>query len=152
MAGCAVVPEEVTPEELADYAWNKHQSIDLDQEELDGPVSLYEAMARALRYNLDRRVEQMEVSLRERQLDLAHHDMLPKVVANAGLDKRNNYSGGRSVELLGAKRVGDVSLRSSTSSERDVRRADITFSWHILDFGLSYVRAKQSANRRAGRA
>ena len=34
----------------------------------------------------------------------------------------------------------------STSSERDVLAADLTLSWDVLDFGLSYVRAKQAGD------
>ena len=48
--------------------------------------------------------------------------------------------------LLGDTQIGDTSLRASTSSERDVGTSDIALSWHILDFGLSYVRARQAAD------
>ena len=51
------------------------------------------------------------------------------------------------MRLLGPTAIGEQSLTSSTSSERDVRTSDIRFSWHILDFGLSYIRAKQAADK-----
>ena len=41
---------------------------------------------------------------------------------------------------------GQESLVSSTSSQRDVFDADLSLSWDVLDFGLSYVRAKQAAD------
>ena len=134
-------------DELSDYVEDKKMRVTSDQEALNGPISLYEAMARGLKYNLDHHVELMEVTLRQRQLRLAHFSMLPGIVANAGYTDRNNYTGGRSVELLGDTGTGNQSLRSSTSSERDLNSSDLSFSWHVLDFGLSYIRAQQSADQ-----
>ena len=145
--GCGLHPETLTLDQISHYADDKRWRTTVGQEPLDGPVDLYEAMARALKYNLDHRVELMEVALRESQLRLAHYSLLPDVVANAGYAGRNNYSGGTSVELLSDNVTGDVSLRSSTASEKDVRTTNIAFSWHILDFGLSYVRARQAADQ-----
>lgn len=147
VGGCALQPESLSIDELSAYADDKRWRTTIDQEPLHGPVGLYEAMARALKYNLDSRVEMMEVALRERQLRVAHFSLLPEVVSNSGYDGRNNFSGGSSVELLSDNVTGAESLRSSTSSEKDVKTADISFSWHILDFGLSYVRARQAADQ-----
>lgn len=146
-SGCAVSPEPLSDAQFADYAVDKNERVVADQEPLQGALTLYEAMARALKYNLDKEVEVMEIKLRQRQLAVAHYSMLPNIVAGAGYDDRNNYSGGNSVELLGPNATGDESLRSSTSSEKDVRMSDLRFSWNILDFGLSYVRAQQSADQ-----
>ncbi len=146
-AGCAIHPQTLSFTELADFAQDKHWRVTIDQEPVSGAVGLYEAMARALKYNLDHHVELMEISLRQRQLDLAHYSLLPNVVSNTGFTERNNYSGGRSVTLLGDRQLGDTSLRASTSTELEVGNSDLTLSWHILDFGLSYVRARQAADR-----
>ncbi len=89
----------------------------------------------------------MQILLAEQQLHVAHYSKLPNIVAGSGYADRNNYSGGSSVRLLGPSTIGDQSLTSSTSSERDVRSADMRFSWHILDFGLSWIRAKQAADK-----
>lgn len=147
LSGCALQPQGFPLEELRTYASDKQQRVTVDQEPLSGPVSLYEAMARALKYNLDHRVEMMEIALREQQLNVAHYALLPKIVANSGYVERNNFSGGRSVELLSDNVTGDESLRASTSAEKDLKTADITFSWHILDFGLSYIRARQASDQ-----
>ncbi|MEZ5925845.1 MAG: TolC family protein [Hyphomicrobiaceae bacterium] len=147
LAGCAVVPEPLTESQISDYAEDKQSRVVADQEPLAGPLSLSEAMARALKYNLDKEVEVMQVMLSDRQLRVAHYSKLPQVVSDWGYADRNNYSGGSSVRLLGPTSIGEESLTSSTSSERDVQSADIRFSWNILDFGLSWVRAKQAADR-----
>ena len=68
--------------------------------------------------------------------------MLPKLMTDAGYRWRDNDSGGTSVGI--EDRV--VSLRPSTSEEREHLLADATFSWDVLDFGMSYYRAKQQAD------
>lgn len=146
LAGCAVAPQPMMTPELISFAADKQTRVTEDQEPINKPVGLYEAMARALKYNLDQRVELMDIALRHQQLKVAHYSLLPNAVANSGYVDRNNFSGGNSVELIGDNQTGSESLRSSTSSEKDVRTADLSFSWHVLDFGLSYVRAKQAAD------
>lgn len=47
VAGCAVVPIPMDDVELANYVAEKSERVVADQEPLHGPVSLYEAMARA---------------------------------------------------------------------------------------------------------
>ncbi|MEO1207792.1 MAG: TolC family protein [Pseudomonadota bacterium] len=132
---------------MAIYAEDKHERVVADQEPLSGRVSLYEAMARGLKYNLDKRVEEMQVMLRDQQLRVAHYSKLPRLVSNTGYANRDNYAGGSSVRILDSRTVGAETLTSSSSSERDVRSADLQFSWHILDFGLSWIRAKQAADK-----
>ncbi|MBV7265916.1 TolC family protein [Erythrobacter sp. WH131] len=142
LSGCATVPEPFTPIELNEAASRNFAEVDAEQEPVTAPIDLYEAMARALKYNLDYKVELMEMALRERELDLQRYDMLPQLVANAGYAGRNNFSGASSLSLI----TQQQSLEPSTSQERDLFTADLTLSWDVLDFGLSYVRAKQGAD------
>ncbi len=146
VAGCSLSPQPLTLYELSNYAYDKRDRVTADQEPLSGPLGLFEAMARALKYNLDKRVELMQVALRGRELRVAHYSLLPELVANNNYNGRDNYSGGNSVEILAPRRTGEESLQSSTSSDRDVGTFDLAFSWHILDFGLSYIRAQQAAD------
>lgn len=144
LASCAVVPDPLTEEDIAVRAEDALvRVVDVDQEAVTGPIDLYEAMARALKYNLDHRVEAMEAALRIKEMDLAHLNMLPDVVANSGYAERNNYQAASSVNVL----TGQLSLATSTSQEKAISVADVAFSWNILDFGLSYVRARQAADQ-----
>ncbi len=113
-----------------------------DQEALVGELDLYGAIARAIKYNLDYRVESMEHAVRVSDLDFKRFDMLPKVVARLDHNGRHNDSGGVSRSLL----TGRESLEPSTSTERNVTSAEVMLSWDVLDFGLSYVRAQQAAD------
>ena len=144
--GCAVTPQPFSPDELRAQSADRVERYIANQEVVDKPISLYDAMARAIKYNLDYKVELMERSLRVSELDLTRFDQLPDLVASAGYNSRNNFSGSRSSELLSSSSVGGQSLVPSTSSERDVFDADLTLSWDVLDFGLSYVRAEQKAD------
>lgn len=105
-------------------------------------ISLYEAMARALKYNLDHRVAMMETDLARADYDLSRYDLLPKVVASGGYFGRDNAPGASSLSLLS----GRQSLEPSQSTEREFLSGDLTASWNILDFGLSKIRAEQLGN------
>ena len=130
---------EMNPAEIAAHASEMKANIGADQEALTAPINLYEAMARALKYNLDHRVTMMEADLAARDYDLSKFDMLPQIVANGGYYGRNNDAGASSLSLIS----GRQSLEPSTSTERKFFNADLTASWNILDFGVSTIRAEQ---------
>ena len=146
LSGCSVKLQPFGLEELEAKREARLEQFTANQEEITRPVTLYDAMARALKYNLDYKVELYEEALRNSESDLSNLDMLPRLVASAGFSDRDNFSGSSSSALLSSDTIGGQSLVSSTSSDRDVFDADLTLSWDVLDFGLSYVRAKQSAD------
>lgn len=143
LMGCVVNPESLTQAELSNAADENQSLVTADQEPVSGAISLYEAMARALKYNLDHRVEEAEAAVRVAELDLAHYSLLPNLVANSGYAGRDNFNASSSLNLL----TNTQNFGSSTSQERNIGSGDIGFSWNILDFGLSYVRAHQSADK-----
>ena len=145
VSGCSVKLQPLDLQELEAKRDERLEQFTANQEEITQPITLYDAMARAIKYNLDYKVEVYEEALRSSEADLTSLDMLPRLVANAGFSSRDNFSGSNSLALTGDTE-GMESLVSSTSSERDVFDADLTLSWDVLDFGLSYVRAKQSAD------
>ncbi|VAV96951.1 Outer membrane protein [hydrothermal vent metagenome] len=144
LAGCTVSPEGLTSLEVNQFTATNVDLVVANQEPVRGSIGLYEAMARALKYNLDFKVEMMNEALVARKFDLQKYDMLPSLVASSGYAGRDNYAGGSSRLIRPPK---TTSLAPSTSSEKNVITGDLTFSWNILDFGLSYVRAKQAANK-----
>jgi len=146
IAGCAVTPQPFSTDALEAQSMNQLNGYLQQQDAVTQPIGLYEAMARSIKYNLDDEVERIEQVLRVRDLKVARFDMLPSLVAGADYNGRNNFSGASSSALLGPRSVGSQSLVSSTSSERDTFGSDLLLSWDVLDFGLSYVRAKQKAD------
>ena len=141
--GCSLAPTPITPDEASFLGRNSYERLTADQEPVSGPIDLYEAMARALKYNLDQRVEEAGAALRIKELDLADFNMLPNLVAGSGYAGRNNDNASNSLNIL----TGTQSLPYSTSQEHRSIASDVTFSWNILDFGLSYVRARQAAGQ-----
>ena len=128
------VKERVSADKLQMYA---------EQEAITTPITFHEAAARALKYNLDYKLKLMENALSKSLHEVSNHEMLPRLVAGAGYVTRNNDSGGRSIGIEDRLET----LRPSTSQERDRTLANLTFSWNVLDFGVSYYRAQQKADQ-----
>lgn len=142
LGGCSTNVARISDREASNFANSARAEILNRQTPITQSVSLYEAMARALKHNLDHRVSMMELDLANADYDLSRWDMLPKVVANGQYYGRTNEAGASSRSLLS----GRESLEPSTSTERFVTTGDLTASWNILDFGLAKIRAQQIGN------
>jgi hypothetical protein len=114
-----------------------------DQEPLSGPLTLHQAMARAVKYNLEGRLKIMEEALAKRQLDLASFDMLPRMALDAGYAGRNNVNASSSQSVrTGTSPWNRRPPRTATAR----RRPD-----HGVErprFGVSYISAKQQGDQR----
>ncbi|KJZ67880.1 TolC family protein [Pseudomonas fluorescens] len=144
ISGCAVTSEPIERRVSEQRARSDLQNMYKDQEPLSGPLTLHQAMARAVKYNLEGRLKIMEEALAKRQLDLASFDMLPRMALDAGYVGRNNVNASSSQSV----RTGTQSLEPSTSQDRDRDVADLTMVWNVLDFGVSYISAKQQGDQR----
>jgi outer membrane protein TolC len=143
VAGCTVTPEASTADEVRDRVKNDTANMYVDQAPINAPITMEEAVARALKYNLDYRLKKMESALALGLTDYASYDMLPKMVASAGYRDRSNFSGGTSIGILD----GEMSDRPTSSDERTRTTRGIEFSWNVLDFGVSYYRARQQGDQ-----
>ena len=135
LSACTVNPVPLTEAELATGANDNMARINGVFEPIGRTLDLYEAMARAIKYNLDQEVEFADRAVKLKELDLAHFSLLPTAVANSGYAARDNYSASSSLNLL----TGAQNFGASTGQEKKITSADIGFSWSVLDFGLSYV-------------
>ncbi|MDY7562742.1 TolC family protein [Pseudomonas sp. 10B1] len=144
VSGCAVTSDPIERSVSEQRAKTDLQNMYKDQEPLSGPLTLHQAMARAVKYNLEGRLKIMEEALANRQLDLASFDMLPRMAVSAGYAGRTNTSASSSQSVS----TGTQSLEPSTSQDRDRRVADLTMVWNVLDFGVSYISAKQQGDQR----
>ena len=143
VSGCAIQPHAITTEERQASVTADRLAMFADQEPVQGPITLQEAMARAIKYTLDHRLKLMEEAVARGQLDLSRIDLLPRIVASAGYTARDNEAASSSRDVL----TGQQSLVPSTSTDRERRTADLGLSWNVLDFGVSYYQAKQQADR-----
>lgn len=144
ISGCAVTSQPIDRSASEERARTDLATMFKGQEPINGPLTLHQAMARAVKYNLEARLKVMEAALSERQVDLARFDMLPRMALAAGYSGRDNVSASSSQSI----RTGTQSLEPSTSQDRDRDVADLTMVWNVLDFGVSYVSAKQQADQR----
>jgi len=143
LAGCAVTPEPFTAAALQDIVTQDRQTTQAAMTPLQGPLSLQEAVARALKYNLEHRTRLWEQALAVGQLEAGRFDMLPKVMANLGYYDRNQDAGTWSPDAQG----NPSATRAPVSSDKVHSTSDLGLSWSVLDFGLSYYGAKQNADR-----
>jgi outer membrane protein TolC len=143
LTACAVNPEPVTADIVSNFVADKSARLTEGQERIGRSIDMYEAMARGIKYNLDARVAAFEESLRIEESKLSSMDMLPRLVANGASTSRDSISSSSSRSILS----GRESLEPSTSQDRNSVTGDLTFSYNILDFGLSYLRANQAADK-----
>jgi len=142
LVGCSV-----TPKPIDDASHKERSKKDVDamyaaQEPVNGKITLSQATARAIRYNMDYRTRMMEQALSLGQLDVANFDLLPKMTVSAGYTNRSNDAFG-----YGFGQDGKQTANPSASQERVITTGKSGFSWNVLDFGLSYYRAKQLADQ-----
>ncbi len=143
LTGCSLTPSPLTLQERQSQIGADQVTLFKDQEPLTGPLTLYQAMSRALKYNQDHRVKMMERAVAEGQANLAKFDLLPDLVAAAGYNSRNNFNASSSRSIS----TGRQSLETSTSQDRSRFMGDLSLRWNILDFGVSYFRAQQEGNK-----
>ncbi|WP_322977824.1 TolC family protein [Pseudomonas sp. C11] len=143
LSACAVTPEALTPEQQLAEAQSDHRAMFDAQEPVTRAISLEEAMARAVKYNLQQRLGLMQRALEDNTLSVSNLNLLPQLAASAGWKGRDNVAGSSSESVTS----GRESLEPSTSSDRYSRDANLRLSWNVLDFGVSYFSAKAQANK-----
>jgi outer membrane protein TolC len=152
-----LLKEDVQVSSQQDYEYLKETSANAPLE-----IDLYQAMAIAIKNNRDLRINIMDSALKQGQMDVVKFDMLPKLSANAGYKVLEKHPASTSVSMVteqdssgnditgeenkAAAAIGD-SPSYTISQETPSRTTDIGFTWNALDFGLSYIRAGQQANR-----
>jgi hypothetical protein len=90
LSGCSIAPKPVSLDEMSALGQTDREAMFAGVPPLTGALSLEEAIARALKFNLDRRVKLIEEALAFDQTRLDAYEMLPKAVANAGYLTRSN--------------------------------------------------------------
>ncbi|MGN0905109.1 MAG: TolC family protein [Alphaproteobacteria bacterium] len=143
-AGCAVRTEPTTAAERSARVEVDKAELFNGQEELKGPVTLYQAIARAVKYNSDQRVALMEQAVSYGVADSATMDMLPSIAASGGFVSRSD----RLAVSAESVRTGRRTLENSFIEDKNVENADLQVVYNVLDFGISYVNAKQASDKK----
>jgi outer membrane protein TolC len=143
LGGCAVAPQPFKQEDRLARIKTDQGVLAAQQSPVSAPLTLADAVARALKYNMDHRLKQMENALATNQADLAKYDLLPKLTVQAGYSQRDSYPASSSMDIA----TGAQSLVPSTSQEKDRQTSDLGLTWNMLDFGVSYWQAQQQHDR-----
>jgi outer membrane protein TolC len=143
LGACSLNPVPLTNAEQAAQAGADRAAMFGNQPRLSAPLTLQDAFRRALAFNLDARVKVMEEALAQNDLDLSRYDLLPKLYTNDIYSGRSNQNASSSQSVIN----GTQTVPPSRSSDIDDLSAQLTLSWNILDFGVSYFNARQQANR-----
>lgn len=147
LTGCAsfnVETSQLSAPEIRATLEQDKATLQRDVEPLAGPLTLDGAIARAIKYNADRRYRAMEEAVAVGTFEVGKFDMLPKLIASAGYRERNNDLITSSVDSV----TGLPSLAHPyISSSRQAATGEIGLSWSLLDFGQSYYAARQNADR-----
>jgi outer membrane protein TolC len=141
LAGCAVTPAPIPVTDRFQQAQRDIKELFASQENLPGVLDFNQALARGLKYNLDYRIKLVNNALQAGQLTVAEMTMFPSLTTTGSLYKRNNTYASFGVTSSG--QPTDV-LTSTPNTIRSLREG---LSWNILDFGVSYVKAKQQGDR-----
>ena len=144
LAGCAVEPEAIDRQAMSVDLIADRAVAQKDVEPITGSLSLEEAIARAIKYNLDHRVDLMEQAIARGELDLSRYDMLPKVLAEAGYSTRSEPRLTRSTNAVTGE---DLESDPTISADQSSWQISAELSWSLLDFGASYYEAQQNADR-----
>lgn len=148
ISGCTVTPQPLTKEEIALKASKDLKLINRISPIITKPITIDEAINKALKNNVRNKIKLMQTALAKQQIDLVYYDMLPNLTTSAGYSKRDEFAASASTSFDNGTPdpiSGDPSY--SVSQDKEKIDADISFSWNILDFGLSYVKAQQEADK-----
>lgn len=144
LSACAIKPEPLGVAEQKLQLAIDREMARKDVEALSEPLTLDQAIARAIKYNLDHRVRMMEQAVAIGQLDLSRFDMWPQAMASAGYTTRNKPLISEATNSV----TGQPSLSDPfISSAQSYWNFSLGLSWNLLDFGAGYFNAKQNANR-----
>ena len=147
--GCARAPQGLDTAQVTKQINADLQLLGTAQARPEKPLTLYNAIARAILYNREYKLSVMEAALSQRQYDLAKTNMLPALTLSAGYSSRDKYAASASTTFDGDEPAAlGASPSYSVSQDKTRTTGSAALTWNVLDFGLSYVRAGQAADRR----
>lgn len=126
VAGCSVTPEPMTAEDRSARSAADLERINQMEYVPAQPITLNQAIARAVAFNLQRRVKEIEREIEDAELQTKSFEMLPSLDIEASRD--------------------ETSEQLSASDDVITRTASAGITWNILDLGVSYARARQQAD------
>lgn len=143
LSGCSGNSEPLTVDEQVKALEQDLGQMYAHQDALDHPLTLSEAMARGIKYNIDHRVTMMEQMVAQGEVNNRLLEMLP------GLDLEAGYVGRDRDNVVSARNdaTGIQSLPPSIFQDQHRDTAKLEMSWNVLDAGLAYVRSREASDK-----
>lgn len=137
LCGCMAIQKPLTGPQVAGFAAELKEKIQVPAIEMMDVLTVDGAIAMAIDHNQDLRARELETVMSEAKVLVESGRLLPGIVAESRYYKRDRPQSSHSSQ----------SPAYTTSSDLGSTSRDITLSWNILDFGLSYVRTKQGIDK-----
>ncbi len=146
--GCSVKPQAILSSEVKSDVQKSLDELNKLSLPVLKPITLDEAIERAIANNLSKKLDILSSALAHQKIDIVAYEALPSLTAKGGYSARDNYAASASTSFVnGEPEPLGASPSYSVSQDKESTNAGVAFSWNVLDFGLSYVRAGQQANR-----
>lgn len=143
LGACSQQSEPLSVDEQVDVLDEDLKSVFADQEALDKPLTLSEAMARGILYNLDHRVSVMDAMIAKGEVDIALLEVLPSLDAQGKYIKRDedNVISARSADS------GAQTVPPSIFQEDERTTASLTLGYDVLDAGLAIIDSNTASDK-----
>ena len=109
----------------------------------DHPLTLDHIIQVALDQNLEVRLREQELAIQRETTTAEKLRQLPSLTASGEYSYRDENTASTSESVID----GTPASIGSISTDQHTKKFDITLAWSILDFGLSYYKAKREANK-----
>ncbi|MCB1736621.1 MAG: TolC family protein, partial [Gammaproteobacteria bacterium] len=141
LAGCtSVVSVDMQADREANLAQDRVLLTPPTDIDLSQPLGLNDVIKLGLRNNLDLRVSRFEQEIAKDTALADKLDMLPNLQVNREYDHDDKFRREGSYN----PETGVFTQGSTVSRLKTNLTADLTLTWSVLDFGLSYIRSRQS--------
>lgn len=143
LGGCSGQGGPLSVEEQVALLEKDLEQLFTQEADMQKPLTLYEAMARGIKYNLNHRVAMLEDMVAKGNINMAAIQALPSLDIKAGYEGRNNEE----VLISQSRNVNPETQSFSVSEDSHHREASIEASWNIMDAGMAIVRTKQMSDK-----
>lgn len=142
LAGCVTVTDQVDLEDRrrVNLASDLEEIRALETKLPAGEIGLDEAIELAMRNNFALRVTQFEAEMAKDNAYAERLEMLPDLNASARYSYRDRTPRQDYIDAS----TGEIQNSNTIGNFRENKTADLSLTWSVLDFGLSYYRSRQA--------
>lgn len=146
-SGCSITPTPLSILEIQEDSKTNLETLETMSQIIKKPITLDEAVEKAMNNNLEKKMGMMNTIIAHQKIDAVTYEALPELAAKAGYSARNEYAASASASFTdGIPTLSNPPSYSVSQDKKNVT-AGASFSWNVLDFGLSYVRASQQGDK-----